>query len=152
MPHFDRERFLELVDAMPLVSIDLLLEDEHGRFLVGRRRNRPALNTLFVPGGRIMKGESINSALSRIVRKELGGATPIDGWVSYGVFEHFYDDNFAGKSGVTTHYVVLPYHHCLQNGIPFIEPDDQHEEMLWLTINELLDRPDVHMNTKAYFK
>jgi colanic acid biosynthesis protein WcaH len=30
-------------------------------------------------------------------------------------------------------------------------PDSQHELLEWLDIDELLSRPDVHENVKAYF-
>lgn len=149
---FDRERFVGLVDAMPLVSVDLLLRDGAGRVLLGRRLNRPAQGFLFVPGGRILKGEPIADALARIVRRELGPQVPVTGWTSGGIYEHFYDDNFAGAPAVSTHYVVLPHALRLASAAPAIECDDQHDQMLWLPVAELLARDDVHPYSKAYFR
>lgn len=146
----DQAKFLDMVDSMPLVSIDLLLEDESGRFLVGRRINKPAQGYLFVPGGRILKGESLDSALQRIVRKELGPHVSITAWQPRGVFQHFYDDNFAGAPGISTHYVVMPYYSRATSGSR-LECDDQHEQFLWLSAADLLARSDVHDYTKAYF-
>ena len=150
--HFDRERFLDLVDAMPLVSIDLLLQDREGRVLLGRRRNRPAAGFWFVPGGRVLKGEHLADALLRIVRRELGPAVPLAGWVPAGTYEHFYDDNFAGAPGVGTHYVVLPHAMQLAQDKPEIVADDQHDDMAWMHVAEMLARDDVHPYSKAYFQ
>lgn len=149
---FDPERFLGLVDAMPLVSIDLLLQDREGRVLLGRRRNRPAAGFWFVPGGRVLKGEHLADALLRIVRRELGLAVPLAGWVPTGTYEHFYDDNFAGVVGVGTHYVVLPHALQLTQGRPEIVTDDQHDDMTWMHVTEMLARDDVHPYSKAYFQ
>lgn len=150
--HFDRERFLDLVGAMPLVSIDLLLQDREGRVLLGRRRNRPAAGFWFVPGGRVLKGEYLADALFRVVRRELGQAVPLAGWAPAGTYEHFYDDNFAGVVGVGTHYVVLPYALQLTQGRPEIVTDDQHDDMTWMHVTEMLARDDVHPYSKAYFQ
>ncbi|MPN43389.1 GDP-mannose mannosyl hydrolase [bioreactor metagenome] len=147
---YDDSRFLDMVASMPLVSIDLLVEDSSGRYLLGRRTNRPAQGTLFVPGGRILKDECISHALGRVVRKELGIHPNLGDWRACGVYQHFYDDNFKGESGVSTHYIVLAYRLKLLTE-PRIEFDAQHSEMHWLSVDALLARDDVHQYTKAYF-
>jgi colanic acid biosynthesis protein WcaH len=144
--------FLEVVRLTPLVSIDLIVTDGNRRVLVGQRRNRPAQGTWFVPGGRIKKDESLDAAFTRIVNDELGIAS-VERSASrlYGVFEHRYDDNFAGVPGITTHYVVLAYAMPLSATVP-IGRFDQHSEYAWLLPDNLLLRDDVHENTKAYFR
>jgi len=149
--------FLAVVRHAPLVSIDLIVTDARGRALLGRRRNRPARDTWFVPGGRIRKDESLDAAFRRIVADELGIAgAERAGAVARGVFEHHYPDNFAGEPGVTTHYVVLAYAWTMPDeaqgsgeaaGMP-----EQHSAYRWMTPGELLGRDDVHENTKAYFR
>ena len=144
--------FLDVVRLTPLVSIDLIVSDVHGRILVGRRRNRPARGTWFVPGGRILKDETLDAAFARIAAAELGienlarSAARFDG-----VFEHHYGDNFANEPDVSTHYVVLAYAVSLPGTAPLGRPD-QHSDYLWLSPTELLARTDVHENTKAYFR
>ena len=101
------EEFLRIVDATPLVSIDLIVRNERGEVLLGQRRNRPAQHCWFVPGGRIWKNERVQEALQRIAQRELGvalGATRL-----LGAYDHIYDDNFLGAPGVNTHYVVLGF-------------------------------------------
>jgi GDP-mannose mannosyl hydrolase len=144
--------FLDVVRLTPLVSIDLIVTDGTRRVLVGQRRNRPAQGTWFVPGGRIQKDESIDTAFTRIVNDELGVAS-VERSSSrfYGVYEHRYGDNFAGAPGITTHYIVLAYAMSLSGTVP-IGRFDQHSKYAWLLPDELLGRDDVHDNTKAYFR
>jgi colanic acid biosynthesis protein WcaH len=144
--------FLTVIRLTPLVSIDLIVTDGNRRVLLGHRRNRPAQGTWFVPGGRIAKDESLDTAFKRIVRSELGVAS-VERSSSrfYGVYEHRYDDNFAGAEGFGTHYVVLAYAMTISGTVP-IGRFDQHSEYQWLLPDELLARDDVHENTKAYFQ
>jgi colanic acid biosynthesis protein WcaH len=97
-----------------------------------------------------MKEERLQNAIARIVRRELGPAVPIDGWISSGVYEHFYDDNFAEVADVGTHYIVLPHRCVLDQNVP-LKGDDQHEALRWFALDELMSCDDVHAYTKAYF-
>lgn len=144
----DNEKFLKILEATPLVSIDLIIRDEAGRVLLGKRLNRPAQGFWFVPGGRILKGESIAEALARIAKAEL--AVGLRSCVLSGAFDHFYPDNFLGKPGISTHYVVLAYK-CELNDPKGIKPDSQHLDLRWWGVDDLLASSDVHQNTKAYF-
>jgi colanic acid biosynthesis protein WcaH len=143
------QEFLRIVDATPLVSIDLIIRNEYGQALLGKRLNRPARDSWFVPGGRIRKNETVPQALARISRRELG-VTITDAKL-IGVFDHLYNDNFLAAPGVSTHYVVLGFAAQLPAAAALI-PDDQHSELCWCGIEELLARTDVHENTKAYFR
>ncbi|EAP2228466.1 GDP-mannose mannosyl hydrolase, partial [Salmonella enterica] len=66
------DKFREVIKLTPLVSIDILIENENGEYLFGLRNNRPAKNQFFVPGGRIRKSEFIENAFKRISFAELG--------------------------------------------------------------------------------
>jgi colanic acid biosynthesis protein WcaH len=143
--------FLELVDSAPLVAIDLIIENREGRYLLGRRINRPAQGFWFVPGGRIQKNESLDDAFRRIGRDELGCVglerTSAD---LLGVFEHFYADNFSGRPGISTHYVVLGYRLCKPIALDDL-PKAQHSAYRWATAEEIRADVTVHGNTRAYF-
>ena len=68
-----------------------------------------------------------------------------------GVFEHFYDSNRSGNGGYGTHYVVLGYElRWPSAAVP--RPDDQHSELRWWPVAELLASDRVHENAKAYFR
>ncbi len=141
--------FLRIVEATPLVSIDLILRNERGEVLLGRRTNKPAQGLWFVPGGRIRKNERVAEALRRISTRELGVEIPQAKLL--GVFDHLYPDNFLGAPGVSTHYVVLGMEAAWPAGAD-VQADDQHDEFNWWTAVEILASDAVHENTKAYFR
>ncbi len=141
--------FLRIVDGTPLVSIDLILRNERGEILLGRRTNRPAQGLWFVPGGRIRKNERVREALLRISARELG--VEISQAKLLGVFDHLYPDNFLGVPDISTHYVVLGMEAAWPAGAS-VQADDQHDEFKWWTTAEILASSDVHENTKAYFR
>ena len=143
------EEFLRIVEATPLVSIDLILRNEENKVLLGERLNRPAQGLWFVPGGRIWKNERVQDALRRISQREL--AITITQAKLLGVFDHIYEDNFLGVPGVNTHYVVLGFETTLPTSTQ-LTADDQHGELKWWTVGELLSSERVHANTKAYFR
>ena len=143
------EDFLHIVDATPLVAIDLIIRNESGAVLLGKRLNRPAQGCWFVPGGRIRKNERTAEALSRISQHELG--VTVAGAKLIGAFDHIYEDNFLGAPGVNTHYVVLGFAAQLPESAP-LTPDDQHSELRWWPVEELISSAEVHENSKAYFR
>ena len=44
-----QEDFATVVRSTPLVSLDFIVENSRGEFLLGKRTNRPAQGYLFVP-------------------------------------------------------------------------------------------------------
>jgi colanic acid biosynthesis protein WcaH len=145
------EQFLAIVEHTPLVSIDLICRNAQGEVLLGLRNNRPAQGSWFVPGGRIVKDERVGAALQRIAARELG-LTQLDPASArpLGVFQHLYEDNFAGRAGIGTHYLVLGYAIDIAADAPLVL-DDQHSALRWFSIPELLADAQVHTYTKAYF-
>jgi colanic acid biosynthesis protein WcaH len=156
-----QDKWVEVVRNAPLVSIDLIVQNENHQVLLGWRTNRPAQQTWFVPGGVVRKGETLDFAFQRILRDELAV-----GWQNlclsrqalfYGLYEHHYEDNFLGASDFGTHYIVLAHKLSLQHlqsrgrGLSAL-PTVQHRKYAWMDIPELLVCPDVHANVKAYFR
>lgn len=149
----DDASFIQVVANTPLVAIDLIVPDGDGRVLVGRRTNQPAKGLWFVPGGRIRKNERLDTAYRRLGYAELGLANLNRANARFlGVYEHLYDDNFAGTIGVSTHYVVLAYE-LPPTAISLTDlPPEQHTAYRWASSAELLDDESVHENTKVYFR
>jgi colanic acid biosynthesis protein WcaH len=145
------EDFDSVVRLTPLVAIDLVVRSLDGRILLGRRKSEPAKGWFFTTGGRITKNETLAAAFRRISSAELGVEKRIEEARFLGVYEHFYATNNHERAGFGTHYVVLA--HELTSPIQDLPlPMDQHGEFAWLTEAELLLCPEVHANTKAYFK
>ena len=145
------QEFADVVRLTPLVSMDLLVRGPDNRVLVGRRVNEPAKSRFFLVGGRITKNESRAAAFRRLTREELGTELAIEQARFLGVYDHFYPTNRFEQKGFGTHYVVLGYE-VQFFAEPEALPKDQHGEYVWMTESELLQSPEVHENTKAYFR
>ncbi|STM16409.1 GDP-mannose mannosyl hydrolase [Escherichia coli] len=72
-----QEDFATVVRSTPLVSLDFIVENSRGEFLLGKRTNRPAQGYWFVPGGRVQKDETLEAAFERLTMAELGLRLPI---------------------------------------------------------------------------
>ena len=147
----DPPDFEHIIRLTPLVSIDLIIRAPDGRVLVGCRKNEPAKGCFFTAGGRITKNETIAAAFRRISLAELGVESQIEQARFLGVFEHFYPTNNPERPGFGTHYVVLAYELTAPPG-QWRLPTVQHGQFAWLTESELLQSPQVHEYTKAYFR
>lgn len=142
------DKFLEVIEAVPLVSVDLIFRNAAGEILLGKRNNPPAQGFWFVPGGRIRKDERVEEALQRVCAAELNGQ--LDQASLLGVYNHLYAENFLLRPGVGTHYVVLGFECSLKEG-QAIHPDQQHSDLKWWPLPELLKSPQVHELSKYYF-
>ena len=147
----ESQDFERVVRFTPLVSIDIVVRSKDGHVLLGRRKNEPARNSFFVPGGRITKNESLEAAFKRITVAELGLQMELKQARFIGVYEHIYKENFFEKEGFGTHYVVLAYELILSE-TPASLPTQQHQDYVWKMEQEVLEWPAAHENTKAYFR
>ncbi len=144
-----QEDFATVVRATPLISLDLVVENLAGEYLLGLRTNRPAQGFWFVPGGRVQKDETLADAFARLTEAELGQRFTLADGEFYGVWQHFYDDNFSGQD-FSTHYIVLGFRLRVDDR-QLTLPTEQHQDYCWLTPEALLKRDDVHDNSRAYF-
>jgi colanic acid biosynthesis protein WcaH len=148
------EKFLSVVNMTQIVSIDLIVKNDKGQILLGKRKNSPAKGFYFVPGGRLFKNETIKEGSRRIVSWELGVSEDIRPKPRC-VSEHIYNDNFADAKDadnnvISTHYV------CFAFDLDLDEYDEstfknQHMDAIWITPEEILQRDDVHEYVKLYF-
>ena len=143
------ETFKSVIQHTPLISIDLIVRNEKGEVLLGKRVNAPAKGYWFVLGGRVRKNETLDDTFVRLVREELGiesGVTRADAKF-LGVFEHFYDDCVFDDE-IATHYVVLVYHIYISDylHIPFM----QHDEYSFIKVGKE-QKLDIHKYTSKYF-
>ncbi len=145
------ETFKSVIQHTPLISIDLIVRNEQGEVLLGKRVNAPAKGYWFVPGGRVSKNETLDDAFVRLVKEELGiesGVTRADAKF-LGVFEHFYDDCVFG-SDVSTHYIILGYEiFCSELNIK--NQFDQHSDYLWSLEKIIKENTNINIFTKRYF-
>ena len=145
--------FRSVVGSTPLISIDLAVINPKGEIFLGQRLNRPAKGVWFVPGGRILKNETMDAAFCRLTREELGKAYQRHEARLLGVYEHFYNDSvFGGSSeGPDTHYIVLAYQLVLAENEVLNPPLAQHESYRWWPLTKAHESQEVHDNTRVYF-
>jgi colanic acid biosynthesis protein WcaH len=142
------DTFKTVIASTPLVSIDLVVKNNAGQYLLGYRNNKPAQGYWFIPGGRILKDERKNDAFTRLVKAELGIDLVISDAEFDGVYEHFYDDYVFGDE-VSTHYVVLAYQLAVDIALDDL-PDVQHSQYKWFDKDDMLAANDVHIHSKWY--
>jgi colanic acid biosynthesis protein WcaH len=124
-----------IVENVPLVSVDLVIEHDGG-VLLGKREIEPAKGEWFVPGGTVLKNEVRTEAVHRVAEEELGESVFIDDCL--GTYEHFYDTSEI--EGVDSkHYVATAYRCQLEHDDPDLSGDDQHSmlEVFHPPLNDL---------------
>ena len=146
-----KQRFSQVIESTPLVSIDLVIEDESGQVLLGERLNRPAQGFWFVPGGRILKDEKLEDAFARLTFEELGHEFKLSQATLLGPYTHLYDDNVFGNE-FTTHYVAIAYKLIVVRSELSLPMDVQHSRYHWFEQDKLLTSDKVHIHTKWYFQ
>lgn len=148
-------QFAQACEALPLVSIDLVLTDESNRLLLGLRRNPPARDWWFTPGGRIRKNEPLAQARRRIAAEELGlPDTAVQRATLMGAWDHFYPDS-AFNPDVSTHYVNLalwlPLGPDEVASLTLPEGDgEQHAAWQWTPLAQAERDEGVHPHVRVY--
>jgi len=149
------EQFSQACEALPLVSIDLVLTNDAGQLLLGLRNNAPARGWWFTPGGRVRKNEALPDAKLRVARDELGlPEAALRRATLMGAWDHFYPDS-AFTPEVSTHYVNLPlWLKLTPDEMANLQlpqgPGHQHAEWQWMDLAQAECDAGVHPYVQAY--
>lgn len=147
--------FQTIIKLTPLISIDFIIYNENGEIMLGKRKNEPAKGYWFTPGGRIFKRETIQTAMVRILLQETGiSLNHIHNYQIHNICDHFYENNFYDNT-TDTHYlnISINTNYMITNdNINMLNLDQQHSDILWLSVEQLLKHNDVHLNVKNQFK
>ncbi|GGC97308.1 GDP-mannose mannosyl hydrolase [Halopseudomonas salina] len=143
------DTFRTVIASTPLFSMDLIIRNPEGRLLLGKRTNRPAQGFWFVPGGRVMKNETLDTAFGRLTQTELGVVIPRSSASLLDLYEHFYDDCVFGEAP-DTHYVVAGYLLDLADQSLLDLPKSQHNEFKWWSPSEMINDNSVHQHSRDY--
>ena len=65
-----------------------------------------------------------------------------------GVWDHFYENSLLAED-VSTHYVNLPHSIYLEH-FPALELDEQHNEIKWFSLGEIVDNNIFHEYMRNY--
>ena len=143
--------FKEVVRNTNLFAFDLIIKNQDGKILLAKRKNKPAKDMYFVPGGRVFKNETLNQAFERILKAETSiNIRNIVNLYINGLYDHIYKDNIFEDDSFNTHYIVYAIEIEIDNK-SIVHLDDQHDEYLFLTPSSLLSNNLVHNNVKNYF-
>jgi len=145
------DAFKNLIKNGILLSIDLIIKNKKNEVLIGLRKNNPAAGYWFVPGGRVYKNETFNTALERICRSEVGELQSNYTYNFKGLYNHIYNDNFFNDPDFNTHYVVVGIELHLGDIEMKNSMLDQHADLKFISIPSLLNDENVHKNTQYYF-
>lgn len=138
-----------LVKNSPILAIDFVIKNDKNEILMGRRKNNPAKNYYFVPGGRVFKNEKIKNAIQRISREELNLKINKKDTKFINYFEHFYKNSLWEEENINTHYIVLAFQIISKNNLEF-DLSKQHKEFKWISeINS--KKYNVHNYAFEYF-
>jgi colanic acid biosynthesis protein WcaH len=154
MNWFSNTEFLNLVDSLPIISIDLcIISDCH--ILLGKRKNEPAKDYWFTPGGRIFKNESIDQSIQRIAINEVGFKNISEHKIQLmGAWDHFYSTSRYSEN-ISTHYVNLPHYILVNNFVKdsLLYPNgknDQHYKWMWVPLKKENKKIKIHKYSKNY--
>ncbi|MES2372507.1 MAG: NUDIX domain-containing protein [Bacteroidota bacterium] len=147
----DSNSFKCILKNTNLFAFDLILQDQNDKILLGLRRNKPAKNFWFVPGGRVYKNEALIDGLKRILINETGlTIEDIFNVRIHGLYDHLYPDNFFEDASFNTHYIIC----CLKADIKSgkcIKKDEQHTGLSFFSPEQIQTDNTIHQFTKNYF-
>jgi colanic acid biosynthesis protein WcaH len=145
----NEQDFKHLVKHAPLFAIDLVVLNDKNQILLGQRKNAPAKDYWFVPGGRVFKNESLEQAFKRISKTELGLEVERQQAWLLGLYDHFYQDSVFGE-GIDTHYINATHLIKLDNTQIADLPTEQHQSYRWQNITEIEQDETVHKYSKVF--
>lgn len=145
-----KKLFKLVLENLPIFSIDIILLNEKQEILLGKRNNPPAKDFWFVPGGRVLKNESLARAFNRIAINELGTELEYNKATILYVFDHFYSNSVISNN-ISTHYINAP--HVIETNISLNTlPDIQHSEYRWVAISQFELDKEIHPNSKVFLR
>lgn len=150
MSYLSDEVFKIIIENTPLFSIDVIVINDKGEILTGLRKNPPAKDYWFLPGGRVRKGETLNDAFSRITHDELGVSLDYSDALFLGVYDHIWDDSIYGES-LSTHYINCPM--LIEKKITDFDlslDESQHRSSKWTKFEEFEDDLTIHPLSKLF--
>ncbi|MEF8784564.1 MAG: NUDIX domain-containing protein [Haloarculaceae archaeon] len=135
------ETFGDCLAHLPQVCVEIVVSHDDG-VILARRTNEPAAGEWFWPGGRLYKGEQLETAAERIAREELGLSATVERRL--GVHAHFWDT--ASVAGADSRHTVNVVFLVTPDGELNITLDSQHDE--WRVVQSL--DPSLHDYVSEY--
>ena len=120
--------YREIVKNMPISCVDVVIAGR-GKFLMGKRKNKPAQGKWWFVGGRIRKGERLEQAVCRHVKTETG-VSQVKIKKILGTTETFFKDSAQGPG---THTVNTTFFVEIPRGKVFLSVNSDNSELVWFS-------------------
>jgi len=118
------EEYKEILKKIPICCVDVIIINAENNFLLAKRTNEPAKGKWWLPGGRILKNETIKHAALRKSYEETGLKCK---YVKrLGVFETIFDKGPFGSPVHTVNIICL-----MKTNQKNVLLDKQNNEYLW---------------------
>lgn len=115
------EEYHKLISWAPIVFVDVIISNQRGELLLGKRRNIPYRGEWFFIGGRVWKGEDPKEAAVRQVLEETGIALNTNEFRFITVRSRSYKD-------IDRHDIVLIYAALVPDNIA-LQANEEHSEI-----------------------
>lgn len=106
--------YKQIVESIPIVCVDVICRRQDGMLLLFYRRDKPAANIWWWPGGRMFRGETFFDAAIRKIRDETGCKTAqvtpqgvVTTWNTFFPDSHWDAERQPGREGTQTVNVVV---------------------------------------------
>jgi len=109
-----REKYNEIIEVLPILCVDIFIQNSRGEYLLIKRANEPMKGRWWPIGGRVHKGETLEEAAIRKIIEET--ALQVKAVRPIGYFELITDETPFG--------LPFPYHAV---GVVFSAFVDDHE-------------------------
>jgi colanic acid biosynthesis protein WcaH len=146
------ELFRQTVRHFPMVSVNIVLQRPDGAFLFLRRKNNPVKGEWWVPGGRLLNGETIEHGILSVLEQETGLTGELV-TVSPEYFEEIFNTkDFSGDDWTLYDRATAHVHYLATAGLVRVSDDhapkldDQSTDVLW---SKTL--PNDHPYLRRYF-
>jgi colanic acid biosynthesis protein WcaH len=125
-PIIPRPLYKKIHELMPIACVDVVIINNKKEFLLLKRKNKPAKDLLWFPGGRLYKHELLAEAAQRIVKEETG--LNIEIIKCLGNDETIFPD---GPFNNTTHTINTIFLAKIKSKYTGIRLDRQSEKFIW---------------------
>lgn len=106
--YLSNEDYDFIYSKVPRICVDLLIKNKENQVLLTKRRIEPYIGHWHLPGGRIKFRESINDAIIRIAKSELGiSITDVGKIIGVCEFTEEYQKNQPRHSISMVHEIIL---------------------------------------------
>jgi colanic acid biosynthesis protein WcaH len=107
MTFIPAEEYSHIIQLLPIICVDIVIQNRAGEYLLVKRANEPLKNHWWVVGGRVLKGETLKEAAARKVKEETG--LPVGKIIPIGYYEEVFNTNPFGVS-TQFHTVSVVFH------------------------------------------